>query len=68
MARVTKCVKNASKKFVFYFENGQVWKQVSDKRVFFRNCDFNVTITKDYFAYKMLQDEKKRPIRISRLK
>lgn len=67
-ARVTRCAKNSLKKYFFYFENGQVWKQVSGKRLYFKNCDFNVTITKDYFGYKMQQEGEKARIRISRVK
>lgn len=66
--RVTRCTKNSRKKYFFYFDNGQVWKQASDKRLYFRDCDFNVTITKDYFGYKMQQEGEKRRIRISRIK
>ena len=68
-ARVSRCERDASrKKYVFYFEGGQVWKQVSDKRLFFRDCDFNVTVTKDVFGYKMQIDGEKSKIRISRLR
>ena len=67
--RVTRCERDSSrKKYVFYFEGGQVWKQVSDKRLFFRDCDFNVTVTKDMFGYKMQIDGEKSKIRISRLR
>lgn len=67
-ATVTRCGENADGRYVFYFSNGQVWKQSKNDRVHFRDCNFNVTITKDYFGYKMQQDGEKRRIRIKRLK
>jgi hypothetical protein len=67
-ARVTSCKKNSLEKYLFYFDNGQVWKQVSDKRVYFKDCDFNVIISKDFFGYKMQQEGEERRIRISRIK
>ena len=68
-ARVTKCTKGASnKKYVFYLEGGQVWKQVSDRRLYFRECDFNVTISKDFFGYKMQREGEKPKFRVSRIR
>ena len=69
VARVTKCAKGASnKKYVFYLEGGQVWKQVSDKRLYFKECDFNVTISKDFFGYKMQREGEKPKFRVSRIR
>ena len=67
-ARVAQCEKDVWKKYLFHFDNGQVWKQTSDKKLYFRDCDFYVTITKDFFGYKMQVDGEKGRIRISRLK
>jgi len=68
-ARVTRCTKGASnKKYVFYLEGGQVWKQISDKRLHFKDCDFNVTISKDFFGYKMQQEGEKVRFRVSRVR
>ena len=67
-ARVTGCKKDERKKYMFFFENGQVWRQSSDKRVYFKDCNFEVTISKDFFGYKMLRDGDKGRIRISRVK
>ena len=67
-AKVTRCEKDARKKYYFVFENGQVWKQSSDKRLRYKECDFEVTITKDFFGYKMHPDGEKRRIRIARVK
>ncbi len=67
-ARVTRCEKDARKKYYFVFDNGQVWKQVSDKRLRYRECEFDVTITKDFFGYKMQVDGEKGRVRIDRIK
>jgi hypothetical protein len=66
--RVTKCQQDASNKWYFYFDNGQVWKQRSGNRVRFRECDFGVTITKDTFGYKMQVDGETKTIRIGRIR
>lgn len=67
-ATVTGCKKDAREKYMFFFDNGQVWRQSNDKRVYFRDCEFAVTITKDVFGYKMQRDGDKGRIRISRVK
>ena len=67
-ATVTKCQKDSRKRYFFFFENGQVWKQASDKRLYFKDCNFDVTITKDYFGYKMQRDGEKGRTRISRVR
>lgn len=66
--RVVRCRKDDFDQYLFYLENGQVWKQKSDRRLFYDDCDFDVTITKDFFGYKMLPDGEKRRIRISRVR
>lgn len=65
---IKKCRQDANKKYYFYFENGQVWKQSDRKRLNFKECDFNVTITKDFFGSKMQQEGEDRRIRITRVK
>jgi hypothetical protein len=68
IAKVNRCVKDARKKYVFYLEGGQVWKQVSDKKLFYKECAFNVTISKDFFGYKMQVDGEKYRFRVSRIR
>lgn len=67
-ATVTGCKKDVRNKYMFFFENGQVWRQSSDKRVYFKDCNFEVTISRDFFGYKMLRDGDKGRIRIARVK
>ena len=66
--RVTDCRKDHSGKYYFFFENGQVWKQRDSSRLYFRDCDFEVTITKDFFGYKMQVAGEDGETRIGRIK
>ena len=66
--RVTECQKDASNKWYFVFDNGQVWKQRSNARLPVGECDFSVTITKDVFGYKMQIDGEGKKIRIGRIR
>jgi len=63
---VTSCKEGQTNDWYFFFENGQVWKEVTSRVLRFKDCHFSVTITKDGFGYKMLIDGQKRNIRISR--
>lgn len=67
-ARVVGCKKDDFRRYYFYFENGQVWKQKSERRLTYKECDFNITITRDFFGYKMLPEGETRRIRIARVK
>jgi hypothetical protein len=66
--RVTSCVKDVRKRHIFYFEDGQVWKQVNSKMLPYKECDFMVTMKKDFFGYKMQIDGEESRIRISRVR
>jgi hypothetical protein len=65
---VNSCREDSGGQHRFYFENGQIWKQKDNKRIPWRECDFDVTISKDFFGYKMSPTTEKRTIRISRIK
>lgn len=67
-ATVTKCVKVENKGYQFHFENGQIWRQTDGKRLKYDSCAFNVTVTKDFFGYKMQEDGQKSRIRVTRVK
>ena len=67
-ATVTKCRQDDNKKYYFYLENGQVWKQSDRKRLKYEDCNFDVTITKDFFGSKMRQDGEDRRVRVTRVK
>jgi len=64
--RIVSCRKDRNSKYVFYFDNGQVWRQKDNKNVTWKECDFEVTISKDIFGYRMIRDGDKKQIRIGR--
>ena len=63
---ITSCKKGPDKRWYFFFDNGQAWKQVENRRLSFDDCNFYATVTQDVFGYKMQIDGEKRKIRISR--
>jgi pyruvate/2-oxoglutarate dehydrogenase complex dihydrolipoamide acyltransferase (E2) component len=65
---VVRCAKDATKKYLFYFDNGQVWKQKDNTNIRWKECAFDVTITKDFFGYRMTPVGETRRVRIARLK
>lgn len=67
-AKVIRCVKDARKDYHFYLEGGQVWKQLSDKKLYYKECEFNVTISRDYFGYKMQIEGEKSRLRVKRVR
>lgn len=66
--RLARCDRARSGKFVFYFDNGQIWRQKSSVRVSWKECDFDVTISKDVFGYAMVRDGETRKVRIERVR
>jgi len=66
--QVVSCRENLSSKYVFTFANGQVWQQKDNKRVPWKECDFEVIIKKDFFGYIMQRPGEKKQIRIARVK
>ena len=67
-ATVTKCLKGSNNRYTFYFADGQVWRQTDGKRLRYDDCAFKVTVTKDFFGYKMQEDGEKSRIRVTRVK
>ncbi|NCF59842.1 MAG: hypothetical protein GWP64_08295 [Gammaproteobacteria bacterium] len=67
-ARVTSCQKNSSGKVFFFFENGQIWKQTDYSRFRYRECEFDVALTRDTFGYKIKIVGQKASYRVSRVK
>lgn len=67
-ATVTRCRQDSNRKYYFYFENGEVWKQSDRKKLKYEDCAFDVSVSKDFFGYKMQQDGVDRRIRITRVK
>ena len=68
-ATVIRCTKDSFKKYYFHLEGGQVWKQLSSKKLRYKeDCNFNVSIVKDFFGYKMQAEGEKSRIRVSRIR
>jgi len=65
---VVRCVEDATSKYLFYFDNGQIWKQKDNTKIRWKECAFDVTITKDFFGYKMIPVGETRKVRIGRVK
>jgi hypothetical protein len=53
---VRSCGQMSDFRWYFVFDSGQVWKQSGDGSYRFKECDFDVTITKDFFGHKMKID------------
>jgi len=64
---VKSCRQASDGRWYFTFESGQVWVQSSKGHYRYKNCDFDVSITKDIFSYKMAIDGG-RTIRVRRKK
>ena len=53
---VRSCGQMSDDRWYFVFDSGQVWKQSGNGNYRFKECDFDVTITRDFFSYKMKID------------
>ena len=49
-------------------ENGQVWKQSNYRQLAFKNCDFDIEISKGTFGYQMYIPSKDRSVRVARVR
>ena len=63
---ITSCKKGHYGYWYFIFDNGQVWKKANKRKLRFKECNFNATITKDVFGYKMQIDGVEKTIRVRR--
>jgi len=66
--RVTSCQKGADKRWYFFFDNEQVWKESNTGRYRFKDCNFLATISRDGFGYRMQQEGETRRIRVTRVR
>ena len=67
LVKVTSCRRDDRRKYYFYLENGQVWRQNDDDRLRFKECNFNATIVRDGFGYKLQVEGQKRRTRVKRV-
>lgn len=69
LVKVNKCTRNkADKKYRFFLEGGQVWRQLSDRRMFFKDCEFLAYITKDLLGHKLKVEDTGKEFRVARVK
>jgi len=54
--------------FYFYFENGQVWKYVGNKKLRYKSCPTSADINEDRYGYKLRLQGETRWHRIQRMK
>lgn len=68
-SHVTSCKESIqSGQYYFILDNGQVWKQSNYRRLGFKNCDFDIEISKGTFGYQMYIPSKDRSVRVARVK
>lgn len=64
--QITSCQEGQRGGWYFIFDNGQIWKEVNNRNLRFKECDFQATIWKDVFGYKMQIEGEDRTIRVRR--
>ena len=65
---ITSCKKGHYGGWYFIFDNGQVWKEANNRNLRFKECNFNATITRDSFGYKIQIDDVEKTIRVRRIR
>lgn len=65
---VRSCQEASDKRWFFILDSGEVWKQSGGRTRRFKDCDFDVTIRKDLFGYKMEIDGDDKTVRVRRQK
>ena len=63
---ITSCKKGRYGDWYFIFDNGQVWKVLNDRNPRLQECNFNATITRDSFGYKLRIDSVGKTFRVKR--
>lgn len=66
--KITSCKQGVYGNWYFIFDNGQTWKEVNKRNRRFKECNFDVTITKDTFGYKMRIEALEKTLRVRRHK
>jgi hypothetical protein len=67
--RVTSCEKSeATNRWYFHFDNGQVWRQSNAGRLTFRECEFDVTVERDLFGFKLAIPSMDKSVRVARVR
>lgn len=61
------CQRGHNNEYIFTFDNGETWKQVSSSRLKLSDCEFSAVIEKDFFGYKMTIIDENVRVRVKRL-
>lgn len=61
------CRKSHSGGYLFYLEDGQIWKQADNRYKRLSKCNWPVTIVRDIFGYKMFMNDDSY-VRVRRIK
>lgn len=62
------CKKSQDGRWFYIFEDGQVWKQVDRAKRRYKECNFEVTVLRDGFGYKMRIGDQTSTVRIRRVR
>ncbi len=68
VADVDRCEEAVDGKMLFFFENGQIWKQSKSRRVSIEDCSVEATLQKDMFGFKMTLAGYNRTVRVRRIR
>ena len=66
--KLRSCKQGQYGNWYFFLDNGHVWKEVNIRSRRFKECNYNVTITKGVFGYRMRIDELEKTIQVKRHK
>lgn len=65
---LTSCQQGHFGDWYFVLDNGEVWKEVKRRKRRFEDCNFEVTITKDFFGFNLQIEALGKTIRVKRYK
>lgn len=65
---IASCGEASNRIFYFNLDNGQIWKYLGNKRLRYRDCNLDATITEDSFGHSLRVDGETRKLRVIRLK
>ncbi|MDH3336378.1 MAG: hypothetical protein OER22_05305 [Gammaproteobacteria bacterium] len=68
LTTVVRCGVANNRKFYFYFENGQVWQYLGNKKLRYRNCNAQAKLVEDGIGFKLQLDGESGQPRVKRVK
>ena len=67
-ATISNCGLASNRIFYFYFENGQIWKYIGNKKLKYRDCNREAKIIADRFGFGLQIEGETRSLRVMRVK